>query len=546
MRSILSIIFIFNLLTVTIAQTIESKRPKLVVGIVVDQMRYDYLIRFYSKYSDDGFKRIMNNGFHAENGHFNYIPTYTAPGHASIYTGTTPSIHGIIGNNWYDKFAKKSIYCVNDDSYKSVGSAKGGMKSPKRMLTTTITDELKLAQNQQGKVIAVSIKDRAAVLPGGHTADAAYWFEGNKEGKFITSSYYINDLPKWVQVFNASDTAKNYLNTTWNTLADIKTYTESITDNNIYEGIFNGKKSPIFPYKLSKLKKKNGNYDLLKATPFGNTIVKDFAEAAIIGENLGKGKATDFLAISFSSTDYIGHQFGPDSKEIEDTYIRLDRDLASFLTFLDTKVGKDNYTLFLTADHAVAQVPAYLESLKIPAGYFSTNDFKVFVEKVIQEEFNLSAQDLVENFSNYQFFLNRETLKNNKLSVKIVSEILANRLLEFKSVYKTVTAYTLQNANFDNGILNRLQNGYNQKFSGDIMLIPNPSTISRGRTGTTHGSGYNYDSHVPIMFYGKGVKKGNLKRKVSITDIAPTLANLLYINFPNGATGSVIIEAIEE
>ena len=546
MRLFFAFIFAFTIFTSSLAQTIESQRPKLVVGIVVDQMRYDYLTRFYNKYSDDGFKRIIRDGFSLENAHFNYIPTYTAPGHASIYTGTTPSTHGIIGNNWYDKFLKQTIYCVDDNNFISVGAAQGGNKSPKRMITTTISDELKMAQNQNGKVISLSIKDRSAVLPGGHVADGAYWFEGGEDGKFITSSYYMEELPKWVKNFNKSDKALNYLNSTWNTLYDIKTYTESIDDDNIYEGLFIGKKTPTFPYDLSKLKIDNGNFELLKGVPFGNSIVKDFAEAAIVGEKLGQSNVTDFLAISFSSTDYVGHQFGADAKEIEDTYLRLDKDLASFFNFLDEKVGKANYTLFLTADHAVAQVPAYLETLNVPSGYFDYREFITYLDKITTKHFNLGASVLVENFSNYQLFLNREVLETQKLNIKYVSEILANELVNHKSIYKTVTAHNLQNTNYSTGVLQRLQQGYNQKLSGDVLLIPNPATISSGRTGTTHGSGYNYDTHVPIIFYGKGIKKGNLKRKVSITDIVPTLSNLLKISFPNGTTGSIIPEVLEK
>ena len=546
MRLFFTFIIAFTGLTTCPAQLLENERPKLVVGIVVDQMRYDYLTRFYGKYGDDGFKRLIRDGFSLENAHFNYIPTYTAPGHASVYTGTTPSGHGIIGNNWYDKFAKKVIYCVNDSSYVSVGAAQGGNKSPRRMLTTTISDELKMAQNQKGKVISMSIKDRSAILPGGHTADGAYWFEGENEGKFITSSYYQENLPKWVKDFNNSGKAEKYLNATWNTLYNINTYTESIDDNNIFEALFVGKKTPTFPYDLSKLKKENGNYELLKAVPYGNSIVTDFAKAAIIGEKLGQGTITDFLAISFSSTDYVGHHFGVDSKEVEDTYLRLDKDLASFFIFLDKKIGKDNYTLFLTADHAAVQVPAYLETLKVPAGYFKHSEFVAYLDKVTRKHFNLGEKTLVENFSNYQLFLNREVLREQKLNIKDVSEILANELVNHKSIYKTVTAYSLQNTNFDSGVLQRLQMGYNQKFSGDVLLVPNPSTISRHRTGTTHGSGYNYDTHVPIIFYGKGIKKGILKRNVSVTDIAPTLSNLLKISFPNGATGTIIYEALEE
>ncbi len=389
---------------------IDMQRPKLVVGIVVDQMRYDYLTRFYNKYGNDGFKRLLNGGFNCENAHYNYIPTYTAVGHASIYTGTTPEYHGIIGNNWYQKYEKKYIYCVDDGDFISIGAEDGGRKSPRRMVSTTIGDELKMAQNKKGKVIGLSIKDRSAILPAGHAADGSYWFQGKDEGKFITSSYYMDNLPKWVQDFNKNGKAKEYVNTTWNTLYDIETYTESIEDNNKFEGLFKGKETPTFPYNLKKLKKDNGNYDIIKAVPYGNTIVKDFAEAAIIGENLGQTEnLTDFLAISFSSTDYVGHQFGVDSKEIQDSYLRLDKDLADFFNFLDEKVGKDNYTLFLTADHAAVQVPSYLQTLKIPSGYFDNSDFKNKANAFLEDQYK--SDDLIENVSNFQIFLNKEKVK---------------------------------------------------------------------------------------------------------------------------------------
>jgi predicted AlkP superfamily pyrophosphatase or phosphodiesterase len=302
----------------------EKVGPKLVVGIVVDQMRYDYLIRFYDKYGEGGFKRLMQQGYNLENVHFNYIPTKTAVGHSSIYTGTTPENHGILGNDWYDKYLKKSVYCVGDNEQITVGASTGGNKSPHRLITTTVTDQLKLAQNMKGKSIGISLKDRAAILPVGHTADAAYWFEGDSIGKFITSSYYMNALPEWVSDFNNAGITDHYLNQPWNTYLDIAEYTESLKDNNIYEGLFNGKKSPTFPYKLSELRKQNKNFNLLKEVPAGNSIVTDFSIAAIKEEKLGKSDYIDFLAISYSSTDYIGHQFGPRSIELEDTYIRMD------------------------------------------------------------------------------------------------------------------------------------------------------------------------------------------------------------------------------
>lgn len=520
-------------------------KPKLVVGIVIDQMRYDYLIRFANKYSNNGFKRLLNDGFSLENAHYNYIPTYTAVGHASIYTGTTPTNHGIIGNNWYDKYIKKSIYCVDNNAYNTVGNnGDGGKKSPYRMLTTTMTDQLKLAQNMQGKTIGIAIKDRSSILPAGHTADAAYWFDGGKYGTWISSSFYMDKLPNWVQKFNQSGKADAYLNKPWTTLYDINSYTESMDDNNDFEVTFKGEEKPVFPHNIPKLRSKNKNYSILKSIPAGNSFTTDFAKAAIIGENLGKGKHTDFLALSYSSTDYVGHQFGVASKEIEDTYLRLDNDLASLFNFLDKRVGKENYTLFLTADHAAVQVPSYLQSLKIPANYFSYKKFTTFMNELTKKYFN--SDELVENISNFQIFLNKEKIASLKLDVNEVAQKLADEAITYKSIYKAVTARTLQTTYFDSGILNTLQNGYNQKLSGDILLVPDPSTIgSTSKKGTTHGSGYSYDTHIPVIFYGNGIQKGSSKKKYEIIDIAPTISNLLQIEFPNGNTGKIIDEVFK-
>ncbi|MDP3312703.1 alkaline phosphatase family protein [Lutibacter sp.] len=391
----------------------DIKNPNLIIGIVVDQMRYDYLIKFQKHYGNGGFKRLMKGGYNLDNVHYNYIPTYTAVGHASIYTGTTPVNHGIISNNWYDKYEKKSIYCVDDDRYKTIGALQGGSKSPYRMLTTTITDQLKLSQNLNGKTIGISIKDRSAILPAGHTANSAYWFEGGDIGKFISSSFYMNELPKWVQDFNNQGKANIYLNMTWNTYYPIESYIETLPDNNNYEGLFNGKNTPTFPYNLAELRKVNNNFDLLKAVAFGNSFTTDFAEATIIGENLGKSEFTDFLAVSYSSPDYVGHQFGIDAKEIQDTYIRLDKDLERFLIFLDKQIGENNYLIFLTADHAAVQVPAYSNSLKIPSGYFNNLGFKKFVNQITLDYFK--SDQLVENISNYQVFLNKSKIKELNL-----------------------------------------------------------------------------------------------------------------------------------
>ena len=521
----------------------DPTKPTLVIGIVVDQMRYDYLQIFYNHFGDGGFKKLIKEGYHLENVHYNYIPTFTAVGHTSIFTGTTPDHHGIIGNNWYDKELKKRIYCVDDANYKTVGADTGGQKSPSRMVTTTITDQLKLAQNMRGKTIGIAIKDRSSILPAGHTANAAYWFEGNDVGKFISSSFYMDKLPSWVNEFNNSGIANDYLNRVWDTYYPIETYTETIADNNPYEGGYEGKETPTFPYDLSVLRHKNGNYNLLKEVAFGNSFTVDFAKAAIIGENLGKGEFTDFLTVSFSTPDYIGHNFGTNAKEIQDNYIRLDKDLEQFIKFLDIEIGKENYTLFLTADHAAVPVPAYLQSLKIPSRYLNNKDFKNYFDKLCAEMFG--SKEIIENYSNGQFFLNYETLKKLNLNKVEVAEKLAQEIIYYKDVYKVVTAKDLQTTNYDYGILRTVQNGYNQKYSGDIVVVPFPASLSYSKTGTSHGSGYNYDTHIPLIFYGQGIKQGASDTYYQIIDIAPTIASLLNITRPNSCTGKTITEVLK-
>ena len=521
------------------------KKPKLVIGIVIDQMRYDYLTRFADRYGKDGFNRILKNGFSLENAHYNMIPTYTAVGHASIYAGTSPSNHGIISNNWYDKVLKKSIYCVDDANYKTIGN-EGivGQKSPHRLYTTTVADQLQLAQNMQGKTIGISIKDRAAILPVGHTANAAYWYDAGNKNQWITSSFYMEELPDWVKEFNSNNKADAYLNETWETLYDLETYTQSRADNNIYENNLNGQEKPIFPKDLKKLREQNDNFSLIKTIPAGNTYTLDFVKAAIKGEQLGKSEFTDFLAVSFSSTDYVGHRYGIASIETEDTYLRLDKDLGHFFNFLDTEVGKENYTLFLTADHAAVHVPSYLQSLKIPAHYLNTKKLKKFLSNITQKYFN--SKELIENISNYQIFLNQEKIEALGFNKNTVAQRLADEVLSFDKIYKAVTARTLQTTNFTEGIMHALQQGYNPKFSGDVLMIPYPATLNYSRKGTSHGSGYSYDTHVPLIFYGNGIKKGVSKKIYKIIDIAPTISNLLKIEAPNGTSGNIIDEVLKK
>ena len=520
----------------------EFERPKLVVGIVVDQMRYDYISRFWNGYSEGGFKRLVKEGFNFKNNHYNYAPTSTGPGHASVYTGTTPASHGIIGNDWYDKEIGASVYCAADNTYASVGtSSAAGQMSPKQLLTTTISDQLKLHTQSRSKVIAIALKDRGAVLPGGHTADAAYWFHGKEEGSWISSTFYMEALPSWVTQFN-SKVPQQYKKP-WDLLRSEKAYTQSGSDKNNYEGTYRGETAAVFPHDLVSLWEANGAYDILKATAYGNSLTADFALAALKGENLGKGVDTDFLAVSFSSTDYVGHQFGVNSREIEDTYYRLDLDLERLLKALDAQVGPGNYSLFLTADHAAVQVPTYLNDLKIPSGYFDSKVFKEKLNAYVADHFG--SEDLIENISNYQVFLNRDLAAQLDINLREIQEDLAQFILQDSAVERTYTAHQMWGGEYTKGIPYILQNGYNPKRSGDVLFVLKPAVISYSRTGSTHGSPQIYDTHTPLLFYGKGFKRGASYERSEIPDIAPTVAAMLGIAFPNGTTGKPLTQVLE-
>ncbi|AXT56504.1 alkaline phosphatase family protein [Aquimarina sp. MMG015] len=520
-----------------------SVRPKLVVGIVVDQMRYDYLTRFYDRFGQGGFKRMINEGFNCKNNHFNYIPTYTGPGHASVFTGTTPQNHGIISNNWYDKFGKDMVYCASDSLVRAVGSdSELERMSPRRMKTTTFADQNRLHTQLKGKSIGIAIKDRGAILPAGHAANGAYWFRGKDEGNWITSTYYRNELPDWVQKFNESDKAASYFKE-WNTLYDITTYGESGADENNFERGFKGKEKATFPYDLAALKDQNAGYDIIKGSAYGNSLTADFAIASIDGESLGADDITDVLTVSFSSTDYVGHNFGVNSKEIEDTYLRLDKDLERFFGVLDTKVGKGNYTVFLTADHGAVQVPSYLKKVKIPSGYFDMVELTVSVMDFAKRTFKVNG--LIEKVANDQVFFAYDVLEKNKINPQELQKAIAHHILQYDQIDKVFTREQLQMGTFTEGIGALIQKGYNQKRSGDLVYVLDPATIAYSRTGSTHGSGLNYDTHAPLLFMGKGIKQGSTTTKTTIPDIAPTISALLGITFPNGATGDVLSFVLE-
>lgn len=525
----------------------QKDRPKLVVGIVVDQMCYEYLYRFHDKFSDGGFKRLMNEGTNCRTTHYNYVPTYTGPGHASIYTGTTPANHGIVGNDWFDRKNNKEVNCVQDDAVTTVGSeSKKGNYSPVRLKTNTITDQFKL-EHPESKVISMSIKNRGAILPGGHLSNGTYWFDA-KNGDFITSSFYAKLLPEWVVDFNNKDLPQKAMKQIWNTLFPIEQYTESWADDSPYEELLDGKEKPIFPYNLSKMATKENLFDLFLHTPFSNTYLTDFAVEAIHSEKLGQNGNTDILCISYSSTDIIGHAFGPQSKEIQDTYLRLDRDLERLLNELDKTLGEGNYTVFLTADHAVVPVPQLLIDKKLAGGYVFLRDS---IAKLTEDLTQKYGSKMIIGFENMNVYLDKTMINSKKLDYDEICKYIREKMRNWEGIKNGYTATELQNGAGDKWF-EMVRAGYNYKESGDVLFIlesgylPKSKDTEKARKGTSHGSPYAYDTHVPLLWYGHSIPKKEIFRTVEITDIAPTLAHILNISFSHVTTGKPILEILEK
>ena len=530
---IFNIVFAFLIVTSLFGQ---NERPKLVVGVIVDQMRFNDLYRYYHLYSENGFKRLAEQGSNFTYAHYNYELTSTGPGHASIYTGTTPFFHGIIGNDFYDKRNKKMLNCVQDDLQTTVGSENSnGKKSPVNLLSSTITDELKLFTNKKSKVISVSIKDRGAILPGGHMADAAYWYD-NKTGNFISSTYYMEKLPDWVNDFNSKKYPDTYLANDWNLLLDKSVYEINSPDESPYEkDLFNEGKTS-FPHSFKNIEPKE-KYNLFQFTPFANQLVVDLAKDALTNEKLGQNDYTDFLAVSFSTPDLMGHELGNYSYELMDTYLRLDRQISELLNTLDQIIGKGNYLLFLTSDHAGIETPGYLRKNKMPVGGIGTDRVRDSIMSFVKREFK--SEEIIENFSNRQIFLNREFIRKAGLNFSETQRKIRNYLREtFFEIQLINIREELENGVASRTTTNSILNGWNPSRSGDIAFNLLPGYLNNYlEKGTTHGSAYSYDTHIPLIFYGWNIPSKEFSKPAYIVDIAPTIANLLKINEPNSCVG---------
>ncbi|MCH2223429.1 MAG: alkaline phosphatase family protein [Crocinitomicaceae bacterium] len=543
MKKLLSLLFLGVLFSSNAQQT---NSPKLVVGIVVDQMCYEYLYRYYDKFCDGGFRRLMTEGTNCRNTQYNYIPTYTGPGHASIYTGTTPNNHGIVANDWFDRTTSRSMNCVEDSMVTSVGTdSQYGNFSPSRLKANTITDQLKLTY-PNAKVVSMSIKNRGAILPGGHLSDGSYWYDF-KTGNFITSSFFKTTLPNWVNKFNSDNYVEKCLKGEWNTIMDIDNYAESGPDNSPYEHLLGGKETPTFPYNIKEMTKDSLDYGMFVYTPFSNTYLTDFAIESLKNEDLGTDQQTDMLCISYSTPDIIGHAFGPYSVEIEDTYLRLDLELKKLFKAIEEQVGGQDYVVFLTADHAVVPVPQYLMDKKLPGGYFFLEEHLSDLSAKLTTKFGMDFLDYEDNLNLY---LDHDSIVLKGFDLEEVQEFVAKEVQSWEGVKRAFTGKQLYNASMDDKWMDMVRNGYHHAENGDVLFIlesgylPKLADSELARKGTSHGSAFSYDTHVPLLWMGMNIPKQEVLRSIDITDLAATLTHMLYVQRPNALTGKPILEVL--
>jgi predicted AlkP superfamily pyrophosphatase or phosphodiesterase len=534
---------IFQSVVLAQPSRIPSENPRLIIGIVVEQMRNDYIYRFWDKFGEGGFKRLINEGAYCCNASYNHFFTQTAVGHATIYTGATPANHGIVADEWYDRVNNKKLSAVGDETVRTVGgSFDAGHYSPHNLISTTIGDEIKLSTLQQSKVFGISLDPVSAILPAGHTADGAFWFD-NENGIWVTSSFYMQNLPNWLVEENNKKLSNLYLSKTWEPSFPTAQYTRCLTDVNPYETGIEGR--IVFPYVLPEIAKSTSiskRYPLLKQTPFGNSLTKDMAIATIVHEDLGKDEFTDLLTISFVTTEYVGNAFGPMSIELEDAFLKLDKDLEHFLNFVDEYVGKQNTLIFLTSDHGAAQTPKYLADAKVPTGSFNNQSALALLRSYLNALYG--SGEWIKAYYGQQVYLNFELIENSKLKLEDFQHTVAQFLIQFTGVSNTLTASVLQTQQFSEDFRGRIQNGYFPRRSGDVFIHLYPGWVEKSPNVTSHNSSYIYDTHVPLVWYGWKVKRDKIVAPVDMTGIAATISAFMNIAAPNASSGKTITELL--
>jgi len=536
-------IFFFLLLfaLVSFSQN-NTQKPKLVVGIVIEQLRYDIIAKYWSKYSDTGFKKMINEGSFCKNTQYQYVNVNSASGYATIACGSYPAQHGIINTSWYDRVRNTEEYCVNDNSYSLVGTNFGTGKSPKNLSSLTWTDQLRIATFKMSKVFSVGFKDYSSILSGGKLANGAYWFDENT-GNWVTSTFYAQELKQWVQNFNSKKFTDIYLSRTWETSYPIARYIESLSDATAYEHGFDGQST--FPYDLSSLKSKYNNYSLIKHTPFANTLVKDFAINLLMNEYLGGDAYTDVLMINFSATSYVGDLFGLQSVELEDTYIKLDKDISHLIAAIEDYVGAENVVFYLTSDRGSCDNQDWLKDINITTGEFNSTRSIVLISSYLRAVYGM--QNWIKGFYNKEFYLDQFEIDKASLSLDEFQQTSAQLLTNITGINSVISTNELQKGTFSSGIMQQAQNSFYQGRSGDLFVILDYGWRFK-KTSTSLcdcNSAFIENTHVPLIFYGKNIDNQEIYRQISMNDVATTMCFLLEIPLPNKNTGQPIVEILK-
>jgi Type I phosphodiesterase / nucleotide pyrophosphatase len=498
-KTLLSLFLVASLLSAA------PKRPKLVVAIVIDQFRYDYLTRFRGEFHA-GFDRLLTKGAVFTNANYIHFPTVTAVGHSTFLTGATPSVSGIVGNDWYDREEHKHVTSVSDSRTKLLGGTGDG-SSPERLLVSTVGDELKLSDAGRSRVVGISMKDRAAILPAGHAANGAYWFDV-KSGNFVSSTYYMQDLPGWVKEFNSMRPADKFRGVTW--------------------------LQHTLPQDAVKL------YSALEASPYANELLEAFAEQALAAEQLGNHDVTDVFTVSFSANDYVGHQYGTYSPEEHETTVQTDRILEKLFQAIDRQVGLENVVVVLTGDHGVSPSAAEVAAAHMPGGHMPGDTIKKAVQAALTTKYGdgewvLGSWDL-------SIYLNQDLMAQKNLDPAEVDRAAAAAAMGVPHIFRAYTREQLAaGAVSGDQVSRRMENGFNVRRSPDLQFVPDPYWIVASAV-TSHGTPFDYDSHVPVIFMGAGIKAGEYDQSIAVNDIAPTLATILGVETPSGSVGRVLTE----
>jgi predicted AlkP superfamily pyrophosphatase or phosphodiesterase len=532
-----------------------NERPRLVLLIAVDQFRYDYLERFGDLFAANGLRRLLRDGASWAEANYDHVPTETAPGHATMMTGAWPSETGIIANDWFDRAEGKRVGNVQDDSVRKLGGGASDVpSSPRNLLCSTLGDELKLTTNRRSKVIGVSVKNRAAILPAGKMADAAYWYS-SQTGEFVSSSYYFERMPDWAASFNAAKPADKFFGAKWERLLPVAEYEKRAGRDDAPWEKGDGKTSYVFPHVVDGGLAAPGAafYDALDYTPYSNDILLSFAQAALTNEHLGEDADTDVLTVSFSANDIAGHRYGPYSHEAMDMTLRVDRQIGQLLDFVDARVGLRNTLVVFTADHGVAPSPEHAAEMRLPGGRVRVSEVMTAVRNRVRARFGKpgdkdTTADYVQTFSNGQIYFNWFALERDGIRAEEMERVVGEAALTVPGIsrYFTRTQLVANGISPSDAVARRVLHGYNPKRSGDVVVIQEAYKYLADYTiVANHGTPYSYDTHVPIIIMGGGVAPGRYLNASTPADIAPTLARLLRVQAPSNAVGRVLMEAIK-